>query len=103
MRYPVLLQEVKEILSKLSELAPGNSVEVRIPPYSAIQCVAGSKHRRGTPPNVVEMSRETLLDLISNKIDWSSAVASGAVQASGDRADLSELFVQMAQTIRIRP
>ncbi|MEI6406850.1 MAG: sterol carrier family protein [Actinomycetes bacterium] len=103
MRDPVLLQEVKEILSKLSELAPGNSVEVRIPPYSAIQCVAGSKHRRGTPPNVVEMSRETLLDLISNKIDWASAIASGAVQASGDRADLSELFVRLAQTIRIRP
>jgi hypothetical protein len=61
-----LKTQVKQILKVVQELAPGRSVELRIPPYAAIQCVGGSTHRRGTPPNVVEMSAETLLKLLEN-------------------------------------
>ena len=61
---------IKEILKMVQELAPGNSVELRIPPYAAIQCVSGSVHRRGTPPNVVEMSGDTLIKLVENPTCW---------------------------------
>jgi len=56
-----LKAQVNQILKVVQELAPGRSVELRIPPFAAIQCVGGTTHRRGTPPNVVEMSAETLL------------------------------------------
>ncbi|MEI6216451.1 MAG: sterol carrier family protein [Actinomycetes bacterium] len=101
MRDPVLLQEVKGILAQLSALAPGHAVEVRIPPYSAVQCVAGPKHTRGTPPNVVEMDYQTLKALLGNNLEWHDAVSSGAIHASGERSDLSALFAQLALTIRI--
>ncbi len=55
--------QVKQILKVIQAIAPGRSVELRIPPYAAIQCVAGAAHRRGTPPNVVEMDAQTLLKL----------------------------------------
>ena len=61
---------VKEILKIVQQVAPGNSVELRIPPYAAIQCVSGSVHRRGTPPNVVEMSGKTLIELVGNPTYW---------------------------------
>ena len=103
MRDPKLLLEVKEILARLSDLAPGHAVEVRIPPYAAIQCVDGPKHTRGTPPNVVEMDALTLKALISQEIDWQDAISSGAIHASGERADLSALFAELARTIRMTP
>ncbi len=103
MRDPKVLLEVKEILARLSDLAPGHAVEVRIPPYAAIQCVAGPKHTRGTPPNVVEMDASTLKALISQEIDWKGAISSGAIHASGERADLSALFAELARTIRMTP
>lgn len=103
MRDPKLLLEVKEILARLSDLAPGHAVEVRIPPYAAIQCVEGPKHTRGTPPNVVEMDAPTLKALISQEIDWQDAISSGAIHASGERADLSALFAELARTIRMTP
>ncbi len=59
-----LKNQVKEILNAVQDLAPGRSVELRIPPYAAIQCVEGGNHRRGTPANVVEMSGETLINLV---------------------------------------
>jgi hypothetical protein len=103
MRDPKLLLEVKEILARLSDLAPGHAVEVRIPPYAAIQCVEGPKHTRGTPPNVVEMDAPTLKALINQEIDWQDAISSGAIHASGERADLSALFAELARTIRMTP
>ncbi len=103
MRDPKLLLEVKEILARLSDMAPGHAVEVRIPPYAAIQCVAGPKHTRGTPPNVVEMDAPTLKALISQEITWGDALSSGAIHASGERADLSALFAELARTIRMTP
>lgn len=76
-------------LNVLAVLAPGRAVEVRIPPYGAIQCVAGPQHTRGTPPNVVEADPMTWIRLVTGRADWSSAVRGGSVRASGPRSDLS--------------
>ena len=96
MRDPEIMSQVKEVLAKISKLAPGHAVELRIPPYSAIQCVEGPKHTRGTPPNVVEMSAEVLFDISKGKINWASAISDGRISASGERSDLSALFQQLA-------
>ena len=77
-------------LGLLAERAPGRSVEVRIPPFAAIQCVPGPRHTRGTPPNVVETDPLTWLDLATGKLDWATALASARVRASGQRADISD-------------
>jgi hypothetical protein len=95
MRDPEIMSQVKEVLAKISKLAPGHAVELRIPPYSAIQCVEGPKHTRGTPPNVVEMSAEVLFDISKGKINWASAISDGRISASGERSDLSALFQQL--------
>ena len=95
MRDPEIMSQVKDVLAKISKLAPGHAVELRIPPYSAIQCVEGPKHTRGTPPNVVEMSAEVLFDISTGKITWQSAIADGRISASGERSDLSPLFQQL--------
>ncbi|WP_149204581.1 sterol carrier family protein [Actinotalea subterranea] len=80
---------VRFTLEELAEVAPGNSVEVRVPPHGAVQAVAGPRHTRGTPPNVVETDGETWLRLASGRLTWQDAVAGGTVHASGERADLS--------------
>ena len=68
---------------------PGRSVEVRIPPYSAVQVIEGIRHTRGTPPNVIEMDGPTWLALVVGRLDWAAAVGAGRIRASGTRADLS--------------
>lgn len=73
----------------LATRAPGRSLELRIPPYAAVQCVAGPRHTRGTPPNVVETDPLTWIRLAAGRLDWREAVAGGAVRASGERADLT--------------
>jgi uncharacterized protein (TIGR03083 family) len=73
----------------LATVAPGRSVEVRVPPYTAVQCIAGPRHTRGTPPNIVETDPLTWLRLATGRISWDQALAAGAVTASGERADLS--------------
>jgi len=83
---------VRSLAGRLAELHPGRSVEVRIPPYAAVQCGLGDPgptHTRGTPPNVVETDPLTFLRLSTGELSWSNAVASGRVHASGLRADLS--------------
>jgi hypothetical protein len=96
MRDPEVMSQVKTILAKISKIAPGHAVELRIPPYSAIQCVEGPKHTRGTPPNVVEMSATVLFDIVGGKINWSDAISDGRISASGERSDLSALFQQLS-------
>ncbi|MGH3520500.1 MAG: sterol carrier family protein [Haloechinothrix sp.] len=86
---PVLAKAVRLSLRALAGDAPGNSVEVRVPPFAAVQCIAGPRHTRGTPPNVVETDPRTWLELASGLLDWSEAVAAGRVTASGTRADLA--------------
>lgn len=80
---------VRYTLEELADLAPGSSVEVRVPPHGATQVVTGPRHTRGTPPNVVETDATTWLALVTGRISWDDAVASGRVHASGERADLA--------------
>ncbi len=89
-RNPNLLKELtKHLLAVLAERAPGHSVEVRVPPYGAVQCIPGVRHTRGTPPAVVETDPETWIALATGELAWSDAVAAGRVAASGERSDLS--------------
>ncbi len=80
---------VRFTLEEFADLAPGRAVEVRVPPDGAVQAVAGPRHTRGTPPNVVETDAATWLSLATGALTWADAVGSGRVAASGDRADLS--------------
>ncbi len=83
---------VKHFLAVLAERAPGASVEVRVPPYAAVQAVAGVRHTRGTPPAVVELDADTWIALATGDLSWSEAESDGRVRASGERADLSSLL-----------
>lgn len=98
---PQITAIVKEILDLIKNISPGKSVELRVPPYGAIQCVAGSNHRRGTPPNTVEMSGQTLVRLINEPALWSSLCETGEVRASGLLSDLSNVFAQAAVKYRV--
>jgi hypothetical protein len=79
----------KHFLAVLSALAPGASVEVRVPPYAAAQVVPGVRHTRGTPPAVVELDGPTWIALATGRTTWADALAEGRIRASGQRADLS--------------
>jgi hypothetical protein len=83
---------VKTSARWLAQHVPGRSVELRVPPHVAVQCIEGPRHTRGTPPNVVETDAATWLRLASGQIEWTEAVAAGKVIASGNRADLSRLL-----------
>ena len=83
---------VRVTLAWLAQTNPGRSVEIRVPPYAAVQAVAGPTHTRGTPPNVVETDGVTWLALVAGRMTWSDAVGGGLVKASGSRADLSNLL-----------
>ncbi len=85
----VLKVLVKHFLALLQAKAPGASVEVRVPPFAAVQVVAGVRHTRGTPPAVVELGGEDWIDLARGHGEWNDAVADGTVRASGERTDLS--------------
>ncbi|WP_167441348.1 sterol carrier family protein [Amycolatopsis vastitatis] len=84
-----LAAAVRLSLRALAADAPGRTVEVRVPPFAAVQCVDGPRHTRGTPPNVIETDPRTWLELATGRLDWTTAVADGRVSASGTRADLS--------------
>ncbi|QGK71764.1 hypothetical protein GIY23_21595 [Allosaccharopolyspora coralli] len=83
-----LAKAVRLSLRTLEQLAPGRSVEVRVPPYAAVQCVEGPRHTRGTPPNVIETDARTWLRMATGALSFAEAVADGSVTASGARADL---------------
>lgn len=85
-----LARAVRLSLRRLVQVAPGATVEVRVPPFAAVQCVAGPRHTRGTPSNVVETDPRTWLELATGRTTWVAAVAQGRVAASGSRADVSE-------------
>ena len=80
---------VLHTLDLLASGAPGRAVEVRVPPFGAIQAIEGPRHTRGTPPNVVETDALTWVLLAAGRIGWAASVASAAVRASGPRADLA--------------
>ena len=83
---------VRAFTALLAHVAPGRSVEVRVPGHVAVQCVAGPRHTRGTPANVVEADPVAFVELCAGRRAWADAVAAGAVHASGERADLSPLL-----------
>lgn len=95
MRDPKILSEVKSTLALLAERFPGKAIEVRIPPYAAVQCGDGPKHTRGTPPNVIEMDADTWLQLAYGSQSWANAYNDGLISASGVRSDLSHLLPLM--------
>jgi len=80
---------VAHLLGLLAADAPGRAVEVRVPPYAAVQAVAGPRHTRGTPPNVVETDAVTWIRLATGRLGWAAAVADGLLRVSGPRSDLS--------------
>lgn len=80
---------VRYSLEELAARAPGRSVEVRVPPLGAVQCIEGPRHTRGTPTNVVETDAATWLLLVLGVQTWEEARATGTIRASGQRADLS--------------
>ena len=83
---------VKHYLAVLGQRFPGKSVEVRVPPYAAVQCVEGARHTRGTPPAVVETDAATWLAMARGQRSFGDAVAGGTVRASGERSDLTDLL-----------
>lgn len=83
---------VRFLLQVLSDAAPGNTLEVRVPPYGAVQCGEGPPHTRGTPPNVIEMDAATWVSLATGSLSWPEAIEQGLVSASGARATLDGLL-----------
>lgn len=81
---------VRYLLQLLAEQTPGNSVEVRVPPFGAVQCIEGPGHTRGTPPNVIELDSFTWLAIATGGSSWHECHLQGRISASGSRADLSE-------------
>jgi hypothetical protein len=87
---PAAKLAVKILLERLAAAVPGKAVEVRVPPYAAVQCVEGPRHTRGTPPNVIETDAKTWILLATGRITWDDA--RDRISASGARADLSDLL-----------
>ncbi|WP_110470998.1 sterol carrier family protein [Williamsia limnetica] len=81
-----LADAVRTTARTLAQVAPGGSVEVRVPPFVAVQCIEGLRHTRGTPPNVVETDARTWLLLATGRLDLAGALDSGRASASGSRA-----------------
>ena len=92
-----LKHQVREILRIIQQVAPGKSVEIRIPPFAAIQCIAGKTHRRGTPPNVVEMNGQTLIKLFNDPSLWGQLCLQGDISASGASSNLLNLFTEIGK------
>lgn len=86
---PDLALAVRGLAERLAQRAPGHHVELRVPPFTAVQCVAGPRHTRGTPPNVVEVDPLSFVALCAGRFGWSEAVSDGRVRTWGDRADIS--------------
>ncbi|MFT3660065.1 MAG: sterol carrier family protein [Gordonia sp. (in: high G+C Gram-positive bacteria)] len=83
---PALAAAVRLSARALAQDAPGNAVEVRVPPFVAVQCLEGVRHTRGTPPNVVETTPRQWLLLAAGLADLDEAIADHRVSASGHRA-----------------
>ncbi|MDQ2706660.1 MAG: sterol carrier family protein [Actinomycetota bacterium] len=89
----VLATAVRVSLRAFAQRHPGRAVEVRVPPFAAIQCLVGQTHTRGTPPHVVQTDARSWLELVTGRLSWADAVADGVVQASGHRAaEVGELL-----------
>lgn len=87
-----LATAVRYLLQLLAEKAPGRTVEVRVPPFGAVQVIEGPRHTRGTPPNVVETDPMTWIAVATGQEHWADAASDGRILASGTRADLASLM-----------
>ena len=99
---PVVATAVRTAARHLADLHPGKAIELRIPPYAAVQlgtAEGGPTHRRGTPPTVVETDADTFLALVRGELTWQEALASYRVSASGAHADLTEVFASARDTL----
>ena len=94
-----LATAVRYTLEELATVAPGRTVEVRVPPFGAAQCIEGPVHRRGTPPNVIETDADTWLRLAVGALSWEEAVDAARVRASGQRAHLDGLLPLRSLTL----
>ena len=93
---PQVALEVAKIFKLIKEISSGKAVELRVPPYGAIQCGKGAVHRRGIPANQVEMSADILIHLVINPEAWSGLMGQGQIRASGLASDLSKLFTEVS-------
>ena len=93
---PEVALKVTKIFKLIKDISPGKAVELRIPPYGAIQCSEGVIHRRGMPSNQVEMSATTLIHLVINPGSWLDLIGQGQIRASGLASDLSKLFTEVS-------
>ncbi|MEX5708302.1 sterol carrier family protein [Parafrankia sp. FMc6] len=93
---PALKTVVRLFTSMLAQRAPGHAVELRVPPFSAVQIVEGPRHTRGTPPNVVEVDPAAFVLIATGRLAWGAALADGRIRASGERADLRFLLPLLA-------
>ncbi len=89
---PLVAAAVRLSARFLAAAHPGGAVEVRIPPYVAVQCIEGLTHKRGTPPNVIETDPRTWLLLATGVLAWADATEAAQVSTSGQRADLSAIL-----------
>ena len=87
-----LATAVRYLLEVLASDEEGHTVEVRVPPFGAVQAIEGPRHTRGTPPNVVELDGATWIALATGGLSWADAVAASRVSASGQRADLTAVL-----------
>jgi hypothetical protein len=94
---PELAAAVRLTARTLAAAAPGASVEVRVPPFVAVQCVSGPRHTRGTPPNVVETDPRTWLLLATGLLQMPDAAATGALRLSGSRAGEIESWLPLVR------
>ena len=84
----------RAVCQELARLYPGGSIELRVPPFAAVQLAVddAGRHRRGTPPNVVECTPEVLVALAAGTLTWAEGRAAHLITASGTRSDLSQVF-----------
>jgi len=97
-----LATAVRYLLQLLAEKAPGHTVEVRVPPFGAVQVVEGPRHTRGTPPNVIETDARTWVELASGRLLWADAARDARVTASGTRATLDDLIPVLPHSFDLR-
>jgi hypothetical protein len=83
---------VRYLLEVLASDFEGHTVEVRVPPWGAVQAIEGPRHTRGTPPNVIETDAATWVELATGSLAWRDAVSSARATASGQRADLGDVL-----------
>ncbi|MDR3152121.1 MAG: sterol carrier family protein [Bifidobacteriaceae bacterium] len=85
-------QKAFKYLKAFAKQFPGSNIELRIPEVGAIQLGSGSKHKRGIPPNVVEINKDIFIQLIEKETSWDKQMQLGNIEASGINSNIKNLF-----------